>query len=295
MQTIDSKEIGDNYIDASPAPSSYWCYDFSQRFIADTFNLMSNLTATPNMTLGCFDESGKWTDSNGVFVFAGIVTFPPVLHVLSNKWVDCLNASELSYISMKEAVHFQGPWLKYKAAPRERDRILCEMCSLFASMDGILRVVSRMSTATNKAFVSLTAQQQAMFLGNPYYGSFEACVVGALQARVDTVLHITCDISEEYAQKCIVALHKMMKARDDVKRRCLGISFANDRNHTGLQIADMLAYCERAQALKELGGEFVDPVIGKLLEILRTDDVQELSLIYRTAGSLGGVGHAAIK
>lgn len=258
-------------------------------------SLMSKLTATPNIVNACFDESGKWTDAEGVFAFAGIVAFLPALHELNTLWVARLNTDELPYTSMKDAVHYQGPWLKFKNAPDKRDSILCDLASIVRAAKNILRVGSPMDTATTQAFNALPKQEQKALGGNPYYGGFEACILGALQPRADTVLHIVCDMSEEYAKKCISALHKIMRIKPEVKERCLGIAFADDKRHTGLQVADMLAYCSRAEVLKRLGKPVADPVVDGIIEILRPDDVEERRVIYRISGELGGIGEAILK
>ncbi len=238
---------------------------------------------------GCFDESGKWTDSQGVFVFAGIVIGQKPLENLTDKWAHRLRRDELSHTSMKEALHFEGPFRKFKDDPSKRDAVLRDLAEYIMKAPS-LRVASTLETATLEAFRALSQDEQKKMGNNPYYGAFEACVLGALSPRVDTLLHIVCDLAEEYSEKCVAAFHKMRRLRSDIKNRCVGIAFADDETHAGLQVADLIAYCARAETLDKLGRVASAPIVREIIEMFNIQDQSEHAVVYRLAGKGLGDG-----
>lgn len=241
---------------------------------------------------GCFDESGKWTDSQGVFVFAGIVIGQKPLEQLTDKWAHRIRVDGLSHTSMKEAIHFEGPYRQFKDDPSKRDAVLRDLAE-YVMKASSLRVASTLETATLEAFKALGQNEQKKMGGNPYYGAFEACVLGALSPRVDTLLHIVCDLAEEYSEKCVAAFHKMRRLRSDIKNRCVGIAFADDETHAGLQVADLIAYCARAATLDKLGRAPVVPIVREIIDMFNTQDQTEHSVMYRMEGP--GIGSGELE
>jgi hypothetical protein len=269
--------------------------------ISERLNVMADLTAVPtrvvrpNAVHGFFDESGKWKDSDEVVAFAGIVGFHWTLDPMTRRWAERLADAGLPYTSMKEAVHFQGPYKKLLGSEEKRNGIVRDLASILGDTPGLLKVASPLETSLVKGFKRLPPAQQKSMGGNPYYGAFEACILGALSGPLDTQLSIVCDLAEEYSAKCVAAFHKMRSRNPTIKERCLGISFVDDSWTPPLQMADMLAYCERAKALQKIGKEPVDPLVSEVTDILRVDDFEVHQVLYRLHGELGGIGEGEIE
>jgi hypothetical protein len=118
------------------------------------------------------------------------------------------------------------------------------------------------------------------------YCGFEACISGALHQSANAVLHVTCDLSEEYARNCVTLFNKL-RARDVmIKARCFALTFAEDERHAGLQAADMIAYCSRAEHTEREP----QPIVQQIIEILRTKDRKVGALVYRADGDGPGSG-----
>jgi hypothetical protein len=155
-----------------------------------------------------------------------------------------------------------------------------------------LRIASSIETATNEMFKKFSPSEQKKMLGNPYYAGFESCIVGALSQRVDTLLHIVCDLAEEYSEKCVTAFNKMRKMRSDIKNRCVALAFADDETHAGLQIADLIASCARAEILEKLGIRPAAPIVRETIDAFNTQGHTESTVIYRMEGQ--GIGDAEL-
>ena len=241
---------------------------------------------------GCFDESGKWKNADGVFVFAGIVIFQNPLGELTNRWHERLTAAGMPYTSMKEAMHFDGPYAIFKDQPTKRDDVVRDWARLIADTPS-LRVATPMDRATIDAFKTLTRREKKKFNDDPYYMGFESCIIGALQARTDTLLHIVCDLAEQYSGKCIKAFHAMRNKHPEIKTGCVGIAFADDERHVGLQAADLIAYCARAEVLAGTTGRELRPVVQDILDIFNAQDNNLHTVVYKIDG--GGLGEAELQ
>jgi hypothetical protein len=146
-----------------------------------------------------------------------------------------------------------------------------------------------MGTATLEAFKALSQSTRKKMGNDPYYAGFETCIIGALQSRVDILLHIVCDLAEQYSEKCVAAFHKMRRLRPDIKARCVGIAFADDENHAGLQAADLIAYCARAEVLAKNDNEPA-PIVREIIEMFNAQDQSEHAVVYRVEGKGLGDG-----
>jgi hypothetical protein len=86
-------------------------------------------------------------------------------------------------------------------------------------------------------------------LKNPVFFGFE----GYVRAAVDSIpsgephsLQIVGDLSEEYSIQVLKPFHKLRSRNEEIKRRCHGLFFADDRYVPILQLGDMFAYVCRA-------------------------------------------------
>ena len=255
----------------------------TQKAIMDNAEIVAkNITINPTIVHGCFDESGKWVDSAGVFVFAGIVIFQSALSDLTIKWEARLKADGLSHTSMKEAMHFHGPYKHLKQSPELRDSVIRDLAQLIFAAPS-LRVATPMEMTTLDAFRKLPQADQKKLGNDPYYAGFESCIIGALHSRSDILIHIVCDLAEQYSEKCVAAFHKMRRMRQLIKERCVGIAFADDEKHAGLQAADLIAYCARAAVLAASGTEPA-PIVREVIELFNTQDQSAHSVLYRLEG-----------
>ena len=84
-------------------------------------------------------------------------------------------------------------------------------------------------------------------------------------------------------------LHKMRRLRPDIKARCVGIAFADDENHAGLQAADLIAYCARAEVLAKNDNEPA-PIVREVIEMFNAQDQSEHAVVYRVEGKGLGDG-----
>jgi hypothetical protein len=230
---------------------------------------------------GYFDESGKLGDSE-IVSFGGCFGVIESTLNLNAAWGKLLGQEQLSHVSMKEAMHFQGPFLKWKnleGGQQKRDDLLRALAQSILDC-GMLVVSCPFPSADFKALSQL---QRRRFWNDPQYASFEACITGALHLTANTFLHITCDLSEEFSPK-LVTLYAKLRNRDPfVKARCFALTFADDELHGGLQAADMIAYCSRAEHMTADAA----PIVKELIEMFHTSDRAEAKLRYGHGADLG--------
>jgi hypothetical protein len=236
-----------------------------------------------NVVLAAFDESGKLNDSE-VVAFGGCVGLPNTMGEFTKRWEALIKAERLPYTSMKEAIHFQGPFAVWKDMPERRDVLLRKLCGLVLETP-MLRIVSPITTATFKALSPGFRKK----LGNdPQYAGFEACVLGTLHQHASIGVHIACDLSEEYSEKCVRLFHRLRRLNPDAKDRCVGIGFADDEVNAPLQAADMIAYCARAHAVRDT--IMPVPIVVELIELLNSQGVEERAVLYHVNGKGLGDG-----
>jgi len=109
--------------------------------------------------------------------------------------------------------------------------------------------------------------------------------------RGKNLLHIVCDLSEEYSEKCIKLFHKLRARNSLIKARCFGISFADDARHGGLQAADLIAYCSRADHLRATWEP--EPIVEELITILATHKSPARWFVWKARA--GGIGHGELE
>jgi len=115
--------------------------------------------------------------------------------------------------------------------------------------------------------------------------------LGTLYPRLDTDVHLVFDLSEQYSEKCVSLFHKLRRTKAEVKKRCLGLAFADDEVHAGLQIADMIAYCSRADAMRSIRTPV--PIVEELISLFNSQDIEVGAVSYRLGGM--GLGHGELE
>jgi uncharacterized protein DUF3800 len=125
-------------------------------------------------------------------------------------------------------------------------------------------------------------------LGNDLqYCGLETCIRGALAHFTDSALHTICDLSEQYAQTCVALFNKLRAKSAECKARCIAITFADDTQTPGLQAADMVAYCARANAVRSTIA--VEPIVDKIIALFEDAESERKYFVYRVGGA--GLGH----
>src|SRR5258708_2116990 len=103
----------------------------------------------PVLVQANFDESGKLEDS-GIVAFGGGVLRVGRLDTFSAKWEQRLSDEGLTYTSMKDAMHFDGPYFGWKNFAEKRDAVLRDLARLILD-SSMLMVTSPMTSAQFKA------------------------------------------------------------------------------------------------------------------------------------------------
>jgi len=236
---------------------------------------------------GSFDESGKLNDSE-IVAFGGCVGTSAQMSALLPVWSTLLEGAKLDHTSMKEAMHFRGTYEKWKDRIADRDSLLRALARLV--IDSKLMIVATPMTSSD--FKALPPAQQKKFGGDLQYCGFEACVSVMLHALPGASLHILCDLSEEYSEKCVRLFHKLRNKDALAKKSCYALTFADDERLPGLQAADMIAYCARAEHLR--ASKQPEPIIDELISILGLSaDQISASFSYRTDED--GLGHGFLE
>jgi hypothetical protein len=252
---------------------------------AEEFVKNSPDLASPQFVVAYFDESGKLAED--VISFGGCAGVPEQTQLLNVKWSKILNDAGIAFTSMKDAMYFQGPFRKWKDSddgPAKRDELLLSLAKAIVET-GMLIIASPM---TKEEFSASTHQFRERFWHNLQYCCFEACVSGVLHKSANAVLHVTLDLSDEYAQKCIALFNKLRERDALVKARCFAISFADDKKHAGLQAADMIAYTYRAEHTERE----LPRIIQQIIALFKTEDRAMGALVYRMDS--GGPGSGQI-
>jgi hypothetical protein len=126
------------------------------------------------MLNGYFDESGKLGDTE-IVSFGGCYGVHEGTKKLNELWELRLRQDEIRHTSMKEAIHFQGPYLKWYGSAdgeQKRDNLLRDLArAIIAS--GMLVISSPMP---RRGFEALSQAERKEFWNDPQYSSFEACV-----------------------------------------------------------------------------------------------------------------------
>ena len=222
------------------------------RLIAGGMYLPTKVTPV----LACFDESGKFRDTE-MTTFGGVMIRRTDF---CHSWRQQLQEYSLPYTSMKDAMSFSGPfkpWGDMADGKLKRDELIRRFGKLLLE-SGVIRTHS---TIPSVEFNTLSRADKKSLGGDPQYACFQACIMGLLTQFPDAQIHILCDLSTQYSEKCLKLYHKLREREPLVKDRTSGICFGDDEVHSGLQAADMVTYCARS---KETKGIPVHPLVQEI-------------------------------
>lgn len=237
------------------------------------------------LTIASFDESGKFADSE-VVAFGGCIGSQDDMNEFCILWAQIIEPLNVPYVSMKDAMYFGGPFSTWRDTPERRDDLLRSLGRLIADQSHkVSRVAAVLTTAEFKAVPHDLRKSS----GNPQYHAFEACVKFAhTVAPPPTALLVECDLSEEYAPQCLRLFNKMRRSDPYFKNRSTGILFSDDTRRAPLQVADMIAYCARADALRSKITPA--PIVDELFHTL----VSSRRQLFEFLGSLNELGRGVI-
>jgi len=225
------------------------------------------------------DESGKIGDSKHI-VCAAVAAKPAAWETLADKWCRRLPRGIRS-ISMKEAVGFRGQFKDWKTRAKERDELLNDLAR-FAHNDVEIATASCISAAD---FRATSPAQRGRLKDDPLYAEVEGCIKLVMaRTHPGELLQVCFDSSEEYAVQCIRIYHKLRFTNEEFKQRCGNIAFGEDEYFIGLQLADMYAYCVRAQL--DADGQPV-PLVDDLMATMAPSGFHEDEYGYPAGYGLG--------
>lgn len=232
------------------------------------------------------DESGKLADHKFV-VFAACVAQDPNWDVITQRWNDVIFPLGISSISMKDAMTFHGQFSGWANRGHERDELLYGLLDMAMPLAGSI-VTAPMSTEEFKALPG----EQRQLLRNPQYCGFEAgmrLIVSQMRSEHD--FHVICDSSEEYSPSMLRLYIHLRSRNEDFKRRCIAITFAEDYRFPPVQLADMVAFCERHRRIRSVEERY--PVVRRIME--RLEATRQGPTIYQgyAVGGLG-LGHGIL-
>ena len=213
-------------------------YEISDHFISGILQMIkASMTSFSEQLVLCMDESGKLADSRTV-ALAGVALTQDGLEEFRQKWIARLNADGITHFSMKEAIHFRGPFSDWRDEPEstlKRDKLLRDLAGIVSDKPVCF------ACAHSAADFKTLPQEQRKRLGNDiHYTAFEGCFQAIAGLFPHAALHIICDLSEEYAEGCVRLFHKLRNKNASAKMRCVGISFFDDSRFAGLQAADLV-------------------------------------------------------
>lgn len=194
-----------------------------------------------------FDESGKQSDHPLIAI--GCVFAPPgKIEQFNAEWIALLRQSGLSDFHMVRArEHFRS----WGNIPKQTIDQRIEEIKPFADCIGENLELGLIQAWDVKGFKAIPSEFIAK-VGNmrdPYYLAF----VRALMELIDYVqegdaLSLICDHDIETAWECYRHYQGVRKAYDEVRKKTVSISFANDKHFPALQAADLVAWLTRHEA-----------------------------------------------
>src|SRR5260370_39230283 len=171
----------------------------------------------------------------------------------------------------------------------KRDKLVLDLATLIYRAP-MIRLVS---PATSSGFRSLPDGQRKKLGGDLQYPVFESCLKGSLDLNPEFGLVITCDLSEQYSAGCLKLFHKIRMQDPDARKRLLGIHFADDKSHAGLQAADMVVYCARADATRDVIERHL--IVAEIIGMFHSQLQAEGQFTYTLEGSGLGDGVMEMK
>lgn len=261
------------------------CYRHVGRAIYSVGRMMTQTIQGEQWT-AFFDESGKLSDS-AIVAFGGCAGPMDATIEFGREWEAFLVNNGLTHTSMKEAIHFHGPYEGWKNNAARRNEVLRGLAKMVA--DSALLMIATPMTADE--FKKLPQLRREQFWNDLEYAGLEACTMAVISQRPNIFVNTVCDLSTDYSEKCVKLYHKLRGRNDAIKSRCIAITFADDERTSGLQAADMIAYCARADHQRQ--SKPPKPIVEELIKILGTHGTRADWFVWKAEGE--GLGHGEIE
>jgi len=205
--------------------------------------------------LAYFDESGKKSD-HPVVTFAGVFAQQEKFEGFNTEWKGLLGQYGIKSIHMKEVSNLK----KAVGSMGAGQTFLKRINSLVPFADCINQhlELGLIQAWDVKGFLAMD-QKVKKGLGNPsdpYYLAFAR----AIAELVDYVgpndeLKLVCDHDSETASECDLHYKAICAIDEEISRKVVSLSFADDELVPPLQAADMVAYLSRREARFMFYGE----------------------------------------
>jgi hypothetical protein len=203
-----------------------------------------------------FDESGKHHNESAV-TFSGVCLSGESLPAFDSAWDALLRQHGLECLHMAEVRNPNKPvGSKIPGNQTYPERI--ESLKPFADCIVKHMELGLVQAWDVKGFEAMD-KNALKNLGNPkdsYHLAFTRAMLELAEyVRSDDHLSLICDDDETTAYDCYQHYRAVRRVNDDVHKKVVSLSFANDRLFPALQAADMVAYLSRLEAKYRFFGE----------------------------------------
>jgi hypothetical protein len=199
-----------------------------------------------------FDESGKFKDKD-VISFCGFAGTTNGWASQNERWEKLLKLDGMKELKARKALRPQSPLSpKFKALGTA-----ARIQALIPFID-VLRYPLEFGISgaiDAKAFRELPADDQALLDNDPHYLAFRKAMAiilhrtDALYPReTDIRIGIVCDEESGYSVECLKIFTNLRSSDSQIRKRFVGIGFADDHYFPQLQGADFLAGIARLEA-----------------------------------------------
>jgi hypothetical protein len=193
------------------------------------------------MLHGCFDERGKFADSEFICL-TGLISNVPGLRSLSEQWVLALRRHGLTSMHTKDFMR-PAPYQNTKYEKSKKIEILSELMGLIHTHTFSAWVVS----LDCAAYRNLKPHERQMLGDNDphlfiFFESMKAFIATLDEAQWTRPVAITIDDEEKYSIECYKLIKRVKSYRPEWRSRPGGICFLDDDNYQPLQAADLIAW-----------------------------------------------------
>ena len=203
-----------------------------------------------------FDESGKMND-HPVVTFTGVCVSQLQLRTFDDAWNTLLRQYDLKSFHMAKASRLKlnnGPKMPRHQSPEERTDALVP----FADCINEHLEIGLIQALDVRGFQSLTVAAKAGIGGpnDPHYLAFARGLLEITKdVQADDKISLICDDDEQTAWGCYAHYRAIRRADDEVRKKVVSLSFANDEHFPALQAADMVAFLSRLEAKEQFYGD----------------------------------------
>lgn len=201
------------------------------------------------------DESGKFLDTK-VISFCGLCASSNGLDRFEERWREALRRTQLSFLTMKDALRAHKQLSPVVPAQSVRERI--EVLKPFAACLAETMELGVAIAVNIEAFRRTAPDIKREIAGseNPNFFAFlNGMLAVAKHGSEEDRISLICDDDQESAENYLRLYRRLKNLPDPPYQRLCSITFADDRVFLALQAADMLASLVRLQSDYEFYGK----------------------------------------